>query len=82
MSYLNGRDVFPPKLLEEIQRYAQGTCVYIPRLGEKQRRPSALRERNAEICLRYAEGEPVRLLAEEYYLSPQAIYRILSRSRR
>lgn len=82
MSYQNGKEVFPPALLKEIQRYVQGTCVYIPRIGERQRKPNGLRERNAEICRRYAEGQSVRRLAEEYYLSSQAIYKILARSRK
>lgn len=82
MSYLNGKDVFPPTLLKEIQRYVQGTCVYIPKKGKKTRKPSGLRERNAEICRRYAEGQAVRLLSEEYCLSPQAIYKILADGRK
>ncbi len=82
MGYLNGRDVFPPALLKEIQRYAQGTCVYIPKTGEKRRRSSGLCERNAEIRRRYVGGESVRRLAQEYYLSSQAIYKILADGRR
>lgn len=81
MSYLNGKDVFPPALLEQIQRYVQGTNVYIPRSGKKMKKMNGLKERNAEICRRYASGQPVRRLAEEYYLSTQAIYKILSGSR-
>jgi len=81
MSYLNGKDVFPPELLREIQRYAQGVSVYIPRIEQMQRKPNGLRERNDQICIRYAEGETVKQLAEEYFLSPQAIYKILARNR-
>jgi len=78
MGYLNGKNVFPPELLEQIQRYVQGTCVYIPRCGEKTERKGRFQERNREICRKYAGGQSVRLLAEEYFLSPQAIYKILS----
>lgn len=78
MSYLNGKDVFPPALLKEIQRYAQGTCVYIPRIDKKQRQHSPLDERNRAIRREYASGQPVKALAEAYFLSPQAIYKILS----
>ena len=80
MSYLNGKDVFPPRLLEEIQRYVQGVNVYIPRKGETARRNDDLSERNAEICRRYAGGQPVRRLSEEFYLSTQAIYKILAKN--
>jgi len=81
MSYLNGKDIFPQELLEQIQRYVQGANVYIPRSGKKIQKRDALKERNAEICRRYASGQPVRRLAEEYYLSTQAIYKILSGGR-
>lgn len=81
MSYLNGKDIFPPALLEEIQRYVQGTNVYIPRSGKRTKTNDSLKERNSEIRRRYAAGHPVRLLAEEYYLSTQAIYKILSGDR-
>lgn len=82
MSYRNGKEVFPPALLEEIQRYVQGTCVYIPRVGTRTRKPNGLRQRNADICRRYAGGQSVRSLSEEYCLSPQAIYKILADGRR
>lgn len=81
MSYLNGKDALPPALLREIQRYVQGTCLYIPQAGRKNRRKNRLSERNREICRKYAAGTPVRELAQEYYLSPQAIYKILSGGR-
>lgn len=77
MSYRNGKDVFPPALLKEIQRYVQGTSVYIPGDGMR-RRDSGLGARNDEIRRRYAGGEPVRKLSEEYYLSPQAVYKIIA----
>lgn len=82
MSYLNGRDVFPPNLLKEIQRYTEGTCVYIPRTKKQSRKPSGLQKRNAEIRLRYDKGCSVRLLAAEYFLSSQAIYKVLAKSKK
>ena len=78
MSYLNGKDALPAWLLEEVQRYVQGACIYIPRKEKKPHRRNPLAERNAEIRRKYAEGCSVRALAEEYYLSPQAVYKILS----
>ena len=78
MGYLNARDAFPPELLKEIQRYAQGTCVYIPRCGKKTKKQNLLKDRNEEIRRRRSRGESVRALAEAYYLSTQAIYKILS----
>lgn len=78
MSYLNGKDALPAWLLEEVQRYVQGVCIYIPRKEKKSHRRNPLAERNMEICRRYAEGCSVRTLSEEYFLSPQAVYKILS----
>jgi len=78
MSYLNGKDALPAWLLEEVQRYVQGACIYIPRKEKKSYRRNPLTERNAEIQRKHAEGFTVRALSEEYYLSPQAIYKILS----
>lgn len=78
MSYLNGKDALPAWLLEELQHYVQGACIYIPRKEKKSHRQNPMSERNAEIRRKYAEGCSVRVLAEEYYLSPQAVYKILS----
>lgn len=81
MSYRNGKDVLPDWLLKEIQRYVQRTSIYIPGNGEKPERKNSLRRRNEEIRGKYAGGTPVRALSEEYFLSTQAIYKILSGKR-
>lgn len=82
MSYLNGKNVFPPALLEEIQRYVQGVNVYIPRREETIRKKDDYSDRNDEICRRYASGQSVRSLSQEFYLSTQAIYKILAKNRK
>ena len=82
MGYRNGRDVLPPDLLALVQQYAEGELIAIPRREKKTRTasPSAQEtlRRNDEIRLRHAGGMSVSRLAGEYYLSPQAIYKILS----
>lgn len=84
MGYKNGKDVLPPELLEHVRRYAEGECIYIPRSGRvpapRRAERDALRARDGEICRRYRAGESVRQLAQEYYLSPQAIYKALRRA--
>lgn len=83
MGYLNGKDVLPAELLAMVQRYVQGKSIYIPRADSSaRRRISPLSRRNAEICGKYAAGIPVRQLAEEYYLSVQAVYKILASGRK
>ena len=86
MGYRNGKDLLPPALLKLVQQYAEGECLYIPRTHRNQQtsgQPTGrLTQRNAEIRRRYAAGCSVRQLSAEYYLSPQAIYKILSGSRK
>ena len=85
MSYLNGKDVFPAELLREIQRYIRGASVYIPgneNKPVKRRSDRAILERNAEILRRYEDGQSVRSLSGEYYLSTQAVYKIIAKGRK
>lgn len=83
MKYKNAVDVLPDKLLREIQKYASGEVIYIPRAEEKRGWgvKSGARvyyeKRNAEICVRYAAGEPVAALAEEFGLSAGSIRKIV-----
>ena len=84
MGYLNGKDVLPAELLAKVQRYVQGRTIYIPRsdhIPERRQFPD-LNRRNAEICRSFAAGTPARQLAEEYYLSVQAVYKILAKGRK
>ena len=84
MGYLNGKDVLPAELLEKVQRYVQGRTIYIPRAGVSpvRRRASDIGTRNAEMRRKYAAGIPARQLAEEYFLSVQAVYKILADARK
>lgn len=82
MSYRNAEKILPPALLQAIQQYAEGECLYVPRREKQTRRTSAesarqLAERNDAIRSQYRAGWSVRRLAEEYYLSPQSVYKIL-----
>lgn len=79
MAYQNARDVLPPDVLHLVQRYVQGKCLYIPRADHMPKRlPSdAIRQRNAAIAMAYRSGQSVAALSRQYYLSPQAIYKIL-----
>ena len=80
MGYRNAKAVLPPQLLEELQRYAEGECLYIPcrakRPGEAFETPLA--QRNAQIHQLYRSGVSVQELAQRFFLSSQAIYKILS----
>ncbi len=83
LKYKNAADVLPDKLLREIQKYASGEAIYIPRAeeksgwGTKSGAHAYYRKRNAQICARYAGGETVDALAEAFGLSPKSIRKIL-----
>ena len=76
----------PTELIKQIQEYVEGETVYIPkRSGNRRRRGDMngsggpLDERNAEIWQKYKSGVSVRSLSEQYYISPQGIYKILTK---
>ena len=83
MKYENARDILPAKLLEEIQKYAEGKVIYIPRTektrgwGEASGYRDRLNKRNALICSRYSSGESVMEIAEEFFLSPETVKKLV-----
>lgn len=82
MRYQNGKELLPEELFLAVQKYAEGVCIYIPRQNAVRQTRCADQKRNDAICRRYDEGESVRSLAAEYFLSPQAVYRILSKKKK
>ncbi|MFC4807853.1 CD3324 family protein [Paenibacillus sp. GCM10023250] len=88
MAYKNGRDVLPPNLLEELQRYIQGELLYIPKpdneraaWGEKSGSRVLIARRNEEIYRCYRDGSTVRELERRYHLSGESIRKIISAMR-
>lgn len=78
MGCINANKILPPALLKAVQQYAEGQCIYIPRTTIRRRGCDPITaQRNAQIHARRAAGSSVRKLAEEFCLSPQAIYKIL-----
>ena len=82
MKYENGKDIFPPELLAQIQRYVSGKAVYIPavepkRWGESSGYRRYLRDRNREIRRDFAAGQSIDALADAYCLSVESIRRIV-----
>lgn len=89
MSYINADSLLPPELLREIQKYVQGSLVYIPRprerrlgWGLKNGTRAELDRRNAEIRAAKTAGRGIEELADEYNLSPDGIRKILYGPRR
>nr|WP_297769437.1 CD3324 family protein [uncultured Butyrivibrio sp.] len=58
MKYENAKDILPASLLREVQKYAEGKAIYIPKRerskgwGEASGYREKLNKRNALICSR------------------------------
>ena len=83
MKYENAKDILPASLLEEVQKYAEGKVIYIPKSskpkgwGEASGNRERLNKRNVSICSRYSAGASIFELAEEFFLSPESIKKIV-----
>lgn len=83
MKYENAKDFLPKRLFEELQRYAAGKLLYVP--SKADRRPwgestgyrKFLGRRNAEIRRKFTEGASVDSLADEYFLTPETVKKIV-----
>lgn len=89
MEYKNGRDVLPPSLLKELQKYVSGEMVYVPKAqesrvpwGEASGTRKLLADRNREICRLHSEGWTVAELERKFHLSVVSIRKIIIASRR
>ena len=70
----------PNELIVKIQEYVDGETVYIPKKPDKRSgAPSPYKERNDEIYEKYRSGTSVKKLSEEYFISTQGIYKILTK---
>ena len=84
MGYTNATEVLPKTVLEAVQKYIDGQCVYIPRRDDRRQAWGAGTQtrantgaRNREIRARHSQGLGVRELAEQFFLSPKTIAKIL-----
>jgi Mor family transcriptional regulator len=84
MGYKKAIEVLPEELLELIQNYIDGECIYIPRKeinrkswGENNKAKQITHARNHEIYGRYQEGYSIKELADIYCLSIKSIQGII-----
>ena len=84
MRYLNAEEILPAELLEQVQRYADGIYLYIPRRADHRQRWGSstryreeLQQRNESIRLLHREGLDAQELAERFHLSVKTIQRVL-----
>ena len=79
----NAKDILPASLLAEVQKYAEGKTLYIPRLskregwGEASGYRDRLNKRNTLICSRYSAGRSIMEIAEEFFLSPETVKKLV-----
>ena len=84
MRYQKAEDVLPAELLAQVQKYADGVYLYIPRRADHRQRwgnstryREELRQRNESIRFLHREGLDAEELAERFHLSVKSIQRVL-----
>ena len=84
MSYIKAEEILPEELIRQIQEYADGVYLYIPRKpgtrhswGQETAYKAELKIRNNRIRSDYAAGTSVMALSHKYHLSEKSIRRIL-----
>jgi len=84
MGYIKAEEILPIEIIEMIQKYVDGTNIYIPRKegnrqdwGTKTTYKSELNNRNKTIYKEYLAGVKIYELAEKNYLSEKSIQRII-----
>lgn len=86
MSYRKAEHILPVELIELIQNYVDGECIYIPRKKDKRKQwgngtkiRQELQDRNNKIYIDYKNGLKTVQLAEKYFLSEKSIQRIIGK---
>lgn len=86
MAYLKGEEALPPELLLEVQKYVQGSLLYIPRperervgWGRRNGTRAALDLRDEAIREARARGASIEELADCHGVSTDAIRKVLYR---
>ena len=84
MSYIKAEEILPEELIRQMQEYADGVYIYIPRKpgtrhawGQETDYKTELKSRNDRIRSDYAAGASLPALSRKYYLSEKSIRRIL-----
>ena len=84
MSYIKAEEILPEELIRQIQEYADGVYIYIPRKpgtrhkwGQETGYRAELKARNDRIRSDYAGGADLPSLSRKYHLTEKSIRRIL-----
>lgn len=89
MSYKAATHFLPTELLEMVQEYVDGECIYIPRKssnkkewGTKTSTRKELEIRNSQIYKDYQLGYDLNYLSKKYFLSWKSIQRIVRQEKK
>ena len=83
MKYENAKDLLPPELLAQVQKYAAGKLLYVPIVEEAKAWGTStgyrqkLLKRNQMIYNEFINGKTVSELADAYFLSLDSIKKIV-----
>jgi len=83
LDYKNGTEVLPAHLLKEIQKYIEGSLIYIPKKstrvgwGQASGTRRLIDQRNQTIVKLYKQGHSITELAEEFHLGEETIKKIV-----
>jgi len=88
MAYIKAQSVLPEEIINLIQEYIDGECLYIPRKsgkekswGENNGTRKKLKHRDSEIFNKYSKGVTINELTRMYYLSDKSIRRIINKEK-
>jgi hypothetical protein len=83
MKYKKASEILPDELLKEVQKYAAGESLYIPRINERKKWGENsggrrfFQQRNEEIRDKFFHKLSLETLAEEYGLSYETVRKIV-----
>jgi len=82
MKYHNVAELLPPQLLQELQKYAQGKTLYVPKIkrkswGEGTGARNFFTHRNTDIRKQFLSGVALGKLGEQYFISEDAVKKIV-----
>ena len=84
MKYVNAKDVLPPEVLSEVQKYSGGALIYVPKKdadrigwGQLNGAKAHVAGRNRSIIAAYRSGASVLQLMSQYCLSEASIRKII-----
>jgi RimJ/RimL family protein N-acetyltransferase len=82
MKYRNAAELLPPQLLQELQHFAQGELLYVPKIkrdswGEGTGAKAFYSKRDRAVKKEFSHGTDLKKLSEDYFVSEDAVKKIV-----